>query len=57
MKRRDFVKLFERNGWWLEREGGNHSVYTNGSQKEQIPRHGEIKETLAKSIIKRRGLQ
>ena len=57
MKRRDLIKLFENNGWWLMRNGANHDVYTNGKVTEPIPRHSEIKENLAKSIIKRRGLK
>ncbi len=57
MKRRDLIKLFENNGWWLMRNGANHDVYTNGKVTEPIPRHSEIKENLAKAIIKRRGLK
>jgi len=57
MKRRDLIKLFKRNGWWLEREGGKHTIYTNGKDEEPIPRHNEINEITAKSIIKRRGLK
>jgi len=56
MKRDELIKLFERNGWWLKREGGSHTIYTNGDQSEPIPRHNEIDEILAKKIIKRRGL-
>lgn len=57
MKRNDLIRLFEKNGWWLKREGGNHSVYTNGVKSEQIPRHNEIKEILAKALIKRNNLK
>lgn len=57
MKRRDLVKLFEGNGWYLYREGANHDIYTNGEKSEPIPRHKEIKENLAKAIIKRQGLK
>ena len=57
MKRNDLVKLFEKNGWWLKRDGGNHSVYTNGTKTELIPRHNEIKEPLAKALIKRNDLK
>jgi predicted RNA binding protein YcfA (HicA-like mRNA interferase family) len=57
MKRKDLIKLFEKNGWWLEREGSNHSVYTNGIKHEAIPRHGEINELLAKALVKRNGLK
>ncbi len=57
MKRRDLIKLFEQNGWYCLREGGNHTVYTDGQVTEAIPRHGEISENLAKAIIKRRNLK
>lgn len=57
MKRKDLIKLFEKNGWWLLRSGGNHDIYTNGQQLEPIPRHKEIKENLAKAIIRRQGLK
>lgn len=56
MKRPDLVKLLEENGWWLLRDA-NHDIYTNGKVSEPIPRHGEIKELLAKSIIRRQGLK
>ena len=57
MKQRDLVKRFVKNGWWVLREGGNHTVVTNGTETEAIPRHKEISETLAKAIIKRRNLK
>lgn len=57
MKRRDLVKLLERNGWRLLRSGANHDIYTDGTRSEPVPRHAEIKEQLAKSIIRRNGLQ
>jgi predicted RNA binding protein YcfA (HicA-like mRNA interferase family) len=57
MKRRDLIKLLEKNGWYLKRNGGNHDIYTNGRENEPISRQSEIKEDLAKAIIKRRGLK
>lgn len=57
MKRKDLVKIFERNGWQFEREGGNHTVYTNGAKSEAIPRHNEINERLAKALIKKHNLK
>lgn len=57
MKRRDLIKLLERNGWYLKRNGGNHDIYTNGVDNEPISRQSEIKEDLVKAIIKRRGLK
>jgi len=57
MKTKDLIKLLEKNGWHFKRNGGNHDVYTNGTDTEIIPRHREVKENLAKAIIKRRGLK
>lgn len=57
MKRRDLVKLLEANGWTLFRHGANHDIYTDGKQSLPIPRHGEIKENLAQSIIRKHQLK
>ena len=56
MKRTDLMKKFKRKGWWVAREGGKHTVMTNGEDYEMVPRHAEINEELAKTIIKRRDL-
>ena len=57
MKRKDLIKLFEQNGWKIAREGGNHTVYTNGKEVEAIPRHNEVNERLAKALIKKHKLK
>jgi mRNA interferase HicA len=57
MKRKDLIKRLENNGWWFHKEGGNHTKFTDGTHIEEIPRHKEIKETLAKTIIKRCNLK
>lgn len=57
MKRRDLIKLLEANGWYYKRDGGSHDIYTNGKDIEPISRQREIKEDVAKAIIKRRGLK
>ena len=57
MKRRDLIKKLESNGWYLDRNGTNHDIYTNGKDIEPIPRHAEVNEQLAKAIIRRRGLK
>lgn len=53
MKRKDLIKRLEKAGFVFERHGGNHDVYSRGKDKEAIPRHSEINESLAKSILKR----
>jgi predicted RNA binding protein YcfA (HicA-like mRNA interferase family) len=55
VKRRDIISLLERGGWGLLRDVGPHTVYGKGSARLAIPRHTEIKENLAKSIIKKIG--
>ena len=57
MRRRDLIKKLESNGWYLERNGANHDIYRNGNNTEMIPRHSEIKEQMAKAIIKKWGLK
>jgi len=57
MKRKDLIKLLEANGWWFKRAGGNHDIYTNGTDIEPISRQREIKEDVANAIIRRRGLK
>ena len=56
MKQRELVKKLEAAGFKLERHGGNHDVYVRGEDTEQIPRHKEINEILAKAIIRKWGL-
>lgn len=56
MKQRDLVKKLESIGFQLERHGGRHDVYVRGKETEEIPRHKEIDERLAKAILRRWGL-
>lgn len=53
MKRRDLIKQLEKAGFVFVRHGGRHDVYKRGKDEEQIPRHAEINETLAKAIIRK----
>lgn len=57
LKRRDLIKLLEKNGWYLKRPGSNHDIYTDGKRIEPIPRHNEINEYTARGIIKKLGLK
>ncbi|NLK52953.1 MAG: addiction module toxin, HicA family [Syntrophomonadaceae bacterium] len=57
MKRRDLIKKLIDNGWWEDRKGAKHDIYTNGKQSEPIPRHREINEITATEILKRAGLK
>jgi predicted RNA binding protein YcfA (HicA-like mRNA interferase family) len=54
MKRADLIKILNRNGAQFLRHGASHDVYwqPKTGKQEAIPRHTEIKEYVAKSIIK-----
>lgn len=52
MKKRDLEKKLSELGWWFLRHGGSHDTWTNGEIQNFIPRHNEISENLAKSILK-----
>ena len=56
MKQRELIKKLEAAGFEFSRHGGNHDVYVRGSDIEQIPRHKEINEMLAKAILRKWGL-
>lgn len=55
MKRRDLIRRLEEMGCVLTRHGGNHDWYTNPDTKQSqpVPRHTEINENLAKSIVRK----
>ena len=58
MKRRDLVKKLESAGYTIDRDDGNHTVYEkNGARPVQVPRHREINENTANSILKAAGLK
>ncbi|MEK7360041.1 MAG: type II toxin-antitoxin system HicA family toxin [Planctomycetota bacterium] len=54
MKRRDLERRLRITGYYLKREGASHSLWTNpkNGSTEAVPRHTEIKEPLAKKILK-----
>jgi len=55
MKRRDLIKKITQAGAVLIRHGGKHDWYQNPKTKmsQPVPRHTEIKEFVARSIIKK----
>ena len=54
MKRRDLERKLRFAGCHLKREGATHSIWLNPKTgvTETVPRHNEIKENLAKKILK-----
>ena len=59
MKRRDLERKLRIGGCYLKREGSSHSLWVNPKNGvvEAIPRHKEIKEPLAKKVLKNLGAE
>ncbi len=55
MKRRDLIRKIEEAGAVFIRHGGKHDWYQNPRTKvaQPIPRHNEINEMLARSIVRK----
>ena len=54
MKTNNFIKHLNKHNCLLIREGGNHSIFQNYSNKKisSVPRHKEIKNNLCRKICK-----
>jgi len=54
MKRTDLIRMIEEMGCIFIRHGARHDWYQNPATKasQPVPRHREIKETLASHILK-----
>ncbi|MBY0584428.1 type II toxin-antitoxin system HicA family toxin [Murdochiella sp. Marseille-P8839] len=53
MKRRDIEKELKKLGFVFVDNGGNHDLFMNEKGiKISVPRHREIKENTAKTILK-----
>jgi predicted RNA binding protein YcfA (HicA-like mRNA interferase family) len=54
MKQTDLIKIITGNGAVFVRHGANHDWYRNPETgaAEAVPRHREVKEQLARKIIK-----
>jgi mRNA interferase HicA len=54
VRRRDLIAELEALGWFLLREGGNHSIYAHADREHHIavPRHREINEHTARGILR-----
>lgn len=56
MKQRDLIKKLIDAGFVFDRHGSNHDIYIRKGVLEKVPRHKEVNEILAKSILKRNGI-
>ena len=56
MKNKDLIRRLEAGGFQFEPHGSRHDIYIRGTEREEVPRHKEIDERLARAILKRRNL-
>ncbi|HEX7401605.1 MAG TPA: type II toxin-antitoxin system HicA family toxin [candidate division Zixibacteria bacterium] len=56
VKRTAIIKHFRENGFYLLREGGKHSIYTNGIKTLPIKRHRTLDRITANELCKQAGL-
>ena len=56
VKRRDLVRYLEEHGFYLLREGANHSIYTNGLKAIPVKRHRQFDRITANELCKQAGL-
>lgn len=57
VKRRDIIRHFERNGFLFDREGSNHSIYSNNKGiKVAIGRHNTFSRFEANDLCKEAGI-
>ena len=52
VKRRDIIRYLEKNGFLFQREGGNHTIYSNGRIRVPVGRHNIFERDDANDICK-----
>jgi predicted RNA binding protein YcfA (HicA-like mRNA interferase family) len=59
LKRSKLIKRLVKAGCYLKRHGSRHDIYMNprNGRYAPIPRHNEIKESLANLILKQLGVE
>jgi predicted RNA binding protein YcfA (HicA-like mRNA interferase family) len=57
VKRKELISYFEKNSFYLLREGKKHSIYTNGDRTVPIKRHRIIDRITANELCKQAGLK
>jgi predicted RNA binding protein YcfA (HicA-like mRNA interferase family) len=57
VKRSDLIGYLEEHGFHLLREGGSHSIYTNGTRTIPVKRHRTLDRITANELCKQAGLK
>ena len=57
VRRRDLIRYLEEHGFHLLREGGNHSIYTDGVKTIPVKRHRVLDRLVANALCKQAGVR
>ncbi len=57
VKRRDLIRYLKENSFFMLREGGNHTIFTNGTKTIPIKRHKNFDRITANQLCKQAGLK
>ncbi len=57
VKRRDLTKYLEEHGFYVLREGSNHTIYTNNEKTIPVKRHRTLDRITANELCKQAGLK
>ncbi len=57
VKRRDLIKYLIENEFYLLREGGKHSIYTNNQKTIPVKRHSTFDRITANELCKQAGIR
>ena len=52
MKRKEVERRLSRAGWNFVRHGGRHDIWSDGKREITLPRHNDLNEYTADSIIR-----
>ena len=56
VKRRDLVIHLEHHGFFLLREGANHTIFSDGKKKIPVKRHRVFDRITANALCKQAGV-
>jgi predicted RNA binding protein YcfA (HicA-like mRNA interferase family) len=57
VKREDVIQHLKKHGFYLLREGANHSIYTNNIKTIPVKRHRTLDRITANELCKQAGVK
>lgn len=57
VKRRDLIQYMEEQGFYILREGSNHTIFTNNLKTIPVKRHRVLDRITANELCKQAGIK